>query len=441
MTLSHQFARHILDFYQRELPPEARSRARTAIIDTLGVTLAGSQQAGSRKLRAAVVPAAATGRSRIFGTDLRLNALDAALINGTAAHMLDFDDSNSHLHGHVSVAVLPALLAIADEQESSAEDILQAYVTGFETAARLGDSVGRYQYTHGWHPTTTVGVFAAVAACAALLQLSETQTAAALAIVTTLVSGIKSNFGTETKPLGVGNANRNAVLAIRLAQQGFSAGELAFEHHHGYLNVFNGGADNYDVTPLITPWTGDPMLLDRIKGNKQKPFPCCYAILSPLDGILSLREQHRLTPDQIAGVSVGVHPIRYPHINVPHPENPLAAKFSLHYCIARALIDGTLTLDDFIDETLFAAPPTRALMSRISLYRYDSDNTGGAEVAITTHDGRALTQFVAGARGSTYDNPLPDSLMEEKFLQCAALALGDEGARRLYQRLNQDNFL
>lgn len=435
MTIALQFARNIHQFHQRSLPKEAVERARYAIIDTLGVMLAGSVQPGALKLRAVIEPAA-PGRSRVFGTSLRVNALDAALLNGIAAHILDFDDSNSRLHGHTSVAILPALLALGDERQAPPSAVVRAYITGFEAASRLGDAVGRYQYTHGWHPTATLGIFAAVAACAALLELSEQQTAVALSIATALASGIKANFGSETKPLGVGQANRNALLAIKLAQQDFSAGESAFEHHHGYLFVFNAGAAHFDTSLLVAPWTGEPVLLSPVMGIKQKRFPCCYAILPPLDGILALRHEHRLTPEEIMRVAVGVHPIRFPHINVPAPKDPLAAKFSLHYCTARALEEGRLTLDDFIDETRFNRPETHCLMRQVSLHPYLHDNIGGAEVMIETKDGRRLTTYIDSAQGSSYENPLPPALNRDKFLQCASLALGDSDALAFYQRLN-----
>lgn len=437
MTIALQFARNIHHFYRRPLAAEAVERARYALTDTLGVMLAGSVQPGALKLRQVIEPYAAAGSSRVFGGDLRLNAPDAALLNGMAAHMLDFDDSNSRLYGHTSVAILPALLALADETQAPQEQVIKAYITGFEAASRLGDAVGRYQYTHGWHPTTSLGLFAAVAACAALLALSEAQTAVALSIATSFSCGIKANFGSETKPLIVGHANRNALIAVKLAQQGFTAGAQAFEHHHGYLNVFNSGADNYDIALLTAPWEGDPVLLDRTRGIKQKRFPCCYAILPPIDGILALRQQHDLKPEDIASIRVGVHPIRFPHINVAAPATPLAAKFSLHYCVARALEEGELVLADFIDEARFSRASTRALMQTVSLEPYQSDNAGGAEVVITTRDDRHLSTFIHSAIGASYDNPLPAAENQAKFLHCAALAIGEAAAAEFYQRLSR----
>ncbi|WLI77350.1 MmgE/PrpD family protein [Kosakonia sp. H02] len=439
MTIARQLAGNLLAFSRQDFPEAAYAQARTAIIDTLGVTLAGGAQSGAEKLRAVIVPTAASGYSRVFGTDLRLNALDAALLNGVAAHLLDFDDSNSWLHGHISVAVLPALLALADEREINGEALLRAYITGYETAVRMGKAVSPFQYRHGWHPTTTVGVFAGVAACAVVLDLNEEQTATALAMTASLASGIKSNFGSETKALVVGQAARSAVMACKLAKEGFSAGATAFEHQQGYFHVFN-GKENVDPQPLTERWAVTPFILDTVKSNNYKYFPCCYAILSPLDGVLALREETGLQPETIASIAVKVHPIRFPHINIPKPANPLAGKFSLHYCVARAFVTGTLTLDDFIDETRFNDPVTQTLMHKVTLDKHDEEITHSAFVTMTTTDGRLFSQRVAGARGSSPALPLPDNLIEQKFLDCASRVLSKDAAQALYQRLLRDDY-
>jgi len=439
MTVARHFAANLLAFSGQRFSDAAYEQARTAIIDTLGVTLAGGVQEGASKLRRVVVPSAATGKSRIFGTDLKLNPLDAALLNGTASHLLDFDDSNSWLHGHISVAVLPALLALADDRELNGEAILRAYLAGYETAVRMGKAVSPFQYRHGWHPTTTVGLFAGVAACAVLLGLNEEQTATALSISASLSSGIKSNFGSETKALVVGQAARSAVMAVLLAQEGFTAGKTAFEHHHGYFNVFN-GRENADATPLTEAWTGTPFILDTEKSNNFKYFSCCYAILSPLDGVLALRDETGLTSDDIERIEVQVHPIRFPHINIPQPENPLAGKFSLHYCVARAFVTGTLTLDDFIDPQRFADPHTQSLMNRVTLTTHNEPVTHTAFVTLTTTDGRQFRETVEGARGSSPKFPLPEGLLKEKFLDCARRVLTAPEAQALYQRLLNDDY-
>lgn len=439
MTVAQQFAKNLLAFSRQSFSEQAREQARIAIIDTLGVTLAGAVQEGARKLRQVIALSASQGKSRVLGTDLHVGPLDAALLNGTAAHLLDFDDSNSWLHGHISVAVLPALLALADDRELNGDAIIRAYLTGYETAVRMGKAVSPFQYRHGWHPTTTVGIFAGVAAAAVIVGLTEQQTATALSICTSLASGIKSNFGSETKALVVGQAARSAVLAVLLAEADFKAGNTAFEHHHGYFNVFN-GSDQADALPLTESWEGKVHILDTEKSNNFKYFSCCYAILSPVDGVLELRKQTGLRAEDIARIDVQVHPIRFPHINIPQPENPLAGKFSLHYCVARAFVTGTLTLDDFVDDSRFSDPQTQSLMNKVTLTTHQDSVTHTAYVTLTTQDGKQFHQVVAGALGSSPSRPLPEGLLVEKFFDCATRALSLEAAQALYQRLLQDDY-
>ncbi|WP_395541301.1 MmgE/PrpD family protein [Neotabrizicola sp. sgz301269] len=435
-TASFAAAENILDLAKSDFPDEARDRALMAIIDTLGVTLAGAAHEGHGMLSRAVLPGAGDGPSAVLGGTRRLGVLDAALLNGAAAHMLDYDDSNSHLFGHVSVAVLPALLALAEKQKASGTQLIHAFLCGFETAARFGNTVSKFQYTNGWHPTTTVGIFGAVAACGVLAGLDRHQMAMAIGIATHLASGVKSNFGSMTKPLGVGNANRNALMAVLLAKEGFSSGETSLEHHHGYFNAYNRGMENVDLDALVQPWAGSELkILDRKKGIKQKRYPCCYATAPGLDGILDLREEHSLTPADIESIEVAVHPIRFPHINVPAPATPLAAKFSMTYCAARAIVAGQIMMSDFDDGPAFTDGEARALMARSRLVRYDRENPSGADVTIVTKDGRTLTRYVEAAMGSTYDHPMTPDMVREKFLDCAGLVSGADGAGALWDAL------
>ena len=275
MTVTQEFARRIHAMRYEDFPAEAVRWARIGILDTVGVLLAGSTHETVSILRTAL--ASGSGPCLVFGTAQRCGPLDAAMINGAAAHVLDYDDSHSNLHGHPSVAVLPALFAAAELKGCSGRELIRAYVIGFEALSRLGRGVSRYQYTHGWHPTTTIGIFGAVGACSVLLGLSEAQTANAFAIATHMASGIKSNFGTMTKSLGVGQAARNGLLAVQLAQGGFTGGEKAFEHHHGYFNVFNGDG-HYDASRIFDAWADPLCILDPGSSKSVIPAvtPACH---------------------------------------------------------------------------------------------------------------------------------------------------------------------
>lgn len=441
MTIAQSIARNIVQFAKQSFSDEAKQLASQALIDTLGVMYAGSQQEEVAILRAVIEPTAKSGASRVFGWQTPLNALDAALLNGMASHILDFDDANYILHGHISTMVIPTLLAAADDLAASDEQILSAYITGFETAIRFGLAVSPYQYTHGWHPTTTVGLFAAVASAAVIYKLNQKQTATALSIATTLAAGIKSNFGSMTKSLGAAQANRNALLAVQLAKNGFSAGKTAFEHHHGYFNVFNGDKQNYTTQALTENWLANPpAILDPSRKNNVKRFPCCYAILGTLDGVLALQKQYPFTAEQIKSIIVEVHPIRYPHIHVPDPKTPLEAKFSLYYCVAKTLLTQTLTLQDFIDEAQFSQPNVHALMKKITLKTVESENTRFANVTIIDNNGQRYQQFVSSALGSTIDNPFPPAILKEKFINNVTPVLGKKAAQALYKQYSVHHF-
>jgi len=244
--------------------------AKLAILDTLGVTLAGAHEPCAQ-IVSRVLPASG-GECLIFGTDRHAPPLDAALVNGTAAHALDFDDVSNSLGGHPSAPILPALFALGEILDCTGRDFITAYVSGFETETRIARGVNFHHYEKGWHPTATLGVFGAAAACCHLLQLDQAKTAQALAIAASLASGIKANFGTMTKPLHVGHTARNGLFAALLARDGFTANTGAMEHKQGFLEFFN-GAGNFDAAKILADW-GRPYDIVR-PGLGVKQHPCC----------------------------------------------------------------------------------------------------------------------------------------------------------------------
>src|SRR6266702_1936530 len=238
-----------------DLPEHALRWARIGILDTVGVTLAGAGEPCARIARAVAAPS--SGTALLFGRAERMKPTDAAFVNGTAAHALDFDDCSNTLGGHPSAPILPALFALADERRASGRDFVTAYVAGFEAQARLARAVNFHHYDKGWHPTATLGVFGACAASSRLLGLDAAQTATALSIAASFSSGLKANFGTMTKPLHVGHAARNGLLAAMLAREGLTAGSEAFQHKQGFFDVYN-GAGNFDADAALRDWA-DPL--------------------------------------------------------------------------------------------------------------------------------------------------------------------------------------
>ena len=203
-TVLEQIANRIVSFDLKAITPQAIMLSRTAIIDTLGVTLAGAIEPCTTNLLRTPGVASAPGICTIFGTAQRTSALDATFINGTASHALDYDDFSQPMGGHQSAPLVAPLMALAEERGASGLELLQSYVVGIETEIRLARAVNFYHYDKGWHPTATLGVFGAAAATGHLLKLDAKKLSIALAIAASFASGIKANFGTMVKPLHVG---------------------------------------------------------------------------------------------------------------------------------------------------------------------------------------------------------------------------------------------
>ena len=209
-TIAEEFSRRLVKYRAEEIDQATLNAASTAIIDTVAVTLLGSAADCSRIARDTLIrtssgnsSTAANGPCLVYGTGWYTNALDAAFLNGIASHADDYDDFTDLFGGHPSVPVVPAVLALAEMNGNSGKQVLAAYVAGVELENRLAMGVHFHHYEKGWHPTSTLGVFGAAAACAQLLDLDFERTVHALSIAASHASGLKANFGSMTKPLHV----------------------------------------------------------------------------------------------------------------------------------------------------------------------------------------------------------------------------------------------
>ena len=435
MTLAEKLATLINAMRGDDLPSAALANARTVILDTLGCTLAGAREPVVEILLR--TPGLNTpGQVSIVGRPETLDPLCAALVNGAASHALDFDDVNVAMGGHPSAPLLPALMALAETGSYSGAELLLAFIAGFETETRLARSVNFHHYDKGWHPTATLGVFGAAAACAKLLRLSEHETAMALALCVSLASGVKANFGTMTKPYHVGHCARHGLMAALLAQQGFTASLDAFEHKQGFFNVFN-GMGNYSAEKAVAHWA-DP--LDIVEpGIGIKLYPCCDSTHPSIDAVLTLKKQHQFSIGQIVRISTRIHPLRLTHVNRPVLRSALDAKFSVQYCIARAVLDGKIVLDSFT-EAAYTDPVAADLMARVEAAPHPdlSQTTEGnylTELAIVLSDGRTLGMKMDRPFGRSAADPAPAELIYAKYENCASAVLDGDRARQLYERV------
>lgn len=209
----------------------------------------------------------------------------AAWLNGTTAHLLDYDDMMPPLVGHPSVALVPALVALAQSTGADGKRFSSAYIAGFEVLAKISKVIAMQHVIKGWHSTSSLGVLGAAIACSVLLGLDETQTANALGLAVTQAAVNRENFGTMAKSFQVGQCGAAAVRAALLAQSGFTAPKGAIDGKYGYLALYGG---KEDLKAELDTLGATPLEIDII-GIDVKKYPCCYAVHKPLDGILGLR--------------------------------------------------------------------------------------------------------------------------------------------------------
>jgi 2-methylcitrate dehydratase PrpD len=371
-----------LDYY--DLSGPARELVRQCVLDYLGVALAGAGDELVRLLLDEMSEAGGAPQASVIGHDTKLPALSAALVNGAAAHALDYDDVNMAMPGHPSVAILPGLLALAEWQRSSGREVATAFVAGYETACRIGAALRPGHYNVGFHSTGTIGSFGAAAACARLLGLDPEATAAALGIAGTQAAGLKSQFGTMCKPLHAGKAAQNGLIAARLAARGFSSRPDIIECVQGF--ALTHGPDFAPEAALAEPQGGLHLF-----ANLFKYHAACYLTHAPIECARRLRRDNRLEPEAIEGITLRLDASCERVCNICAPVDGLQSKFSLRQTVAMALAGvDTASLGAYCAETA-RDPNLVSLRERITLDWQDDWPQTLAELEVELIDGRHLT--------------------------------------------------
>lgn len=422
MSFATELARRALAIRHDTLPEEALHIGRRAFADTVGVALAGADAPVLDALEAVLSPESAPGQVTLWGRGgRRASVLHGAMINGTAAHALDFDDCSTTMGGHPSAPVVPVVLGLAEARGLSAGKALEAWVAGVEVETRLARGLLPHHYEKGWHPTATLGVFGATVAAGRMLDFDEAQMTTALAIAVSMASGLKSNFGTPVKPLHVGQAAQNGIMAALVTQREMTANPDAFEHTYGFFNLFN-GAGTYDPEAILAGWDGPLEVLQP--GIAIKQHPCCGSAHSAIDAALRIvAREGVLPPDQIVRIETRTHERRLAHTNRPQPRSGLDAKFSVQFLVAKALTCGRISLGDFGDDS-FLTPVQASLLPRVTAVGHQEADAYLGEVQVLLQDGRVLHDQASTNFGRGPRNPMSDAELGAKFADCAGGRLG-----------------
>jgi len=421
------------------IPAAAVEVVETGTIDGVGVMIPGRAEANVGIVERRFRTRDEAPESRLFMTDERVSAPLAALVNGVAMHVLDYDDVALPLGGHPSTVLVPALLAEADAVPgTTGKDLVRAYVAGYEVWAEVAGRDADAHHLKGWHPTSALGVLGAAAACAVLRGLDADKAAQAIGIAASEACGLVANFGSMTKSFHAGRAAQAGVLAARLAEDGLTAAPDVLEHPRGFLAALSpaGKVDRESPAKLGRSWQ---IVAHRVGVKK---YPMCYAVHRALDAILDLRAETGVKAEAVTGIRVELGAAQAAILRNSRPRTGLEAKFSIEFAMASALVAGRAGLSELTDpfvrgdevQRLIRCVEVQTTEERISA---ESIFAPFDRVTLTLADGKTLESAqVVAARGDA-DLPLSRDELWAKFEDCLAQgAYGRGEARALFDALD-----
>jgi 2-methylcitrate dehydratase PrpD len=420
--VTRTLARYVVSTKPSDLPASVRKEAARTLLNWVGCTLGGSRHETVDIAISAMAPFSGPAQASILGRKERLDILNAALINGISSHVLDYDDTHSRNIIHPAGPVISAILALSEHHPVSGNEFVNALVLGVDAECRIGNSVYPKHYDVGWHITGTAGVFGAAAASGKLLGLSEQQMLWALGLAATQPVGLQEMFGSMTKSFHPGRAAQNGLTAALLASKNFTSSEQSLEAKYGWANVVS-AAHNYDD---ITKRLGESF---EISKNTYKPFACGVVMHPTIDGCIQLRNENKLSADEIDRIELRVHPLVMQLTSKKSPQTGLEGKFSIYHAASVALVEGSGGIEQFSDRAV-RDRTIASLRDRVSTVVDSSLHEDQVRIAVVTKSGRRLEKFVEHAVGSL-DHPMSDKDLEAKFTGLANGVLPPERQRKL----------
>lgn len=425
-------------------PKEALEVAQNALTDTVACMVAGAPHPAIAKLYF-LVSGWGYGPSTIIGYSHSLSSPWAALVNGAAAHALDYDDNFDPAKAHASAVLIPALLAVGEEQDCTITDLLDAYIVGLQVMGHVGQAVNPFHRNRGWHATATMGAIGVAAGVARLLALSPEQTAHAISMATSRAGGFMSQFGTDTKPLHAGFAASGGVQSAMMARAGLSAGRNTLDGPHSLRSLMVGqdadtlakdmiGRDEHGQSTSFIPGRIAEPLHILAYGLKVKRFPNCGSTHRALDGTLALRKTHGLKAGDIAQILIRAPASHLRNLQYDDPQTPSEAKFSLEYNVALALYQGQVGLSDFTESAIMR-PHIRALYTKVIKEPVEKlESEFPTQVSIHTHSGETFSTQIAMPVGSL-QAPLSRDQLFEKLVDCCEYSGLDLSVASLVEQL------
>jgi 2-methylcitrate dehydratase PrpD len=423
IKLTETLAEFVCTTGLKDIPNQAVDIAHEHVLDCIGVTIAGSADSTGRIITHFVKETGGEPKASVFCGGFKTSAPQAALANGTMAHALDYDDDYSDFTVlHPSAVVLPAALAMGEVSRASGEDLLEAYILGIEIAIVIGSIINMEDINKGWHGTSTLGTLGAAVASAKILKLDTEKISIAMGIAASSSCGLRQNFGTMTKPFHAGNAAASGVIAAMLAERNFTADKSILESPFGFLNLFS-NEGKWESQIQMLKQLGDPFKIFS-PGVYIKQYPCCAGALSSIDAILYLTDKYQIDPETVESIQCLVHPLNQ-------------GKFSMAFCLAIALLEKRVGLEQFTDEKVLD-PKTQELMKRIEMdadpAMKGKDYKPGCFIKIRIRDGSEYSHTVDTPEGSPKSRLSREKLMT-KFENCCKKVISNSKTTQIEETI------
>jgi 2-methylcitrate dehydratase PrpD len=395
-------------FRLEDLPPVVLHEAKRSLFNVLAVAVGASRNGGVDIILRAAREAGGALIAPVVGRRDRADTHFAALANGFAGHVDDYDDTHLQTVIHPAASIAATLLALAPGTRPSGAAAMRAFVLGCEIQLRVGVAISPEHYDDGWHITGTCGVVGAAVAAAALLGLDADRTAAAIGIAASTTLGQREAFGRMTKAFHAGKAAANGIAAARLAAQGMTAPSGALEAAGGFADAL---ATGHRIGELDV----DLHAGFELAKNTYKPYPCGIVAHPSIDAAVALAARAGAY-EGIAEVIAHVHPLVPELMGNATPQDGLQARFSAVHGIAMGLHDGHVGLPQYADAVV-VAPDVVALRARVRLAPDPAIGRDESLLTLRLADGRQFEEHVVHARGSL-ERPLTDA---ELFAKAEAL--------------------
>jgi 2-methylcitrate dehydratase PrpD len=431
---SAKLAAHVAEARYERLPAEAVHAFKRALLDHVTCAVAGASMPVSRTLLSYFQETDASRAASVIGSETRLSAASAALVNGANTHGLDFDDGTTHGSAHPSGAIFPAVLAAAEQRGSTPREVMLATVMGYDVLIRVAAAMHPVTAKKGFHNTPLAGVFGAAAAVARLLALDAARTNHALGLAGSFAGGIRQYLddGAEVKRIHPGKAARDGLLCAELAQRGITGPGKVLEGRYGFNQTHVDGRLNWERLLL---GLGARYEITEVYF---KPYPCCRHYHAVMDGIRSLKDAHGFGAADVTSLRIGLYAVGVQGHEHKHFENVLDAQMSAPVGAALALADADVSAQKFLGDSL-ARPEVRRLIG-LAETRVDEEcerlypkrRSGAVEIGLK--DGRRLSARVLDPKGEG-ENPMSDGDLERKFAANCGPALGRQRCEAVLQRV------